>query len=200
MHSTTASPGKVFSIFQCASRGGRDTLLASPPAVTSAGTTSTSSSSSSTYPTTAQNSNPPAPSPPPSSGSSSTPVAAIIGGVIGGIAAIGLIALLITFLIIQHRRNPPPTASPPDMAASGAGVYGKPHDQGQTQAVPLLAGWAKHGNPPGPGPTVAGPGGYQDFHGQGQGGFGAGQPQMVNELEVYHPPGTQGHRAELAST
>ncbi|KAK0755071.1 hypothetical protein B0T18DRAFT_386841 [Schizothecium vesticola] len=197
VHSTTASPGKVFSIFQCASRGGRDTLLASPPGVTSAGTTSTSSSSSSTHSTTAQTSTPPAPSPPPSSGSESTPVAAIIGGVIGGIAAVGLVALLITFLIIRHRRNPPPAASPPDMATSGAGVHGKPHDQGQTQAVPLLAGWGQHGYPPGPGPTVAGPGGY------GNGGGGGGQGvyhQVVNELEVHHPPGTQGHRAELGST
>lgn len=78
------------------------------------------------------------------------------------------------------------------MAASGVGVDGKP-GQLQTQAVPLLEGWGQHRYPPGPGPAVAG--------GYGNGGGGQGvYYQVVNELEVHHPPGTQGHRAELGST
>ncbi|KAK0652481.1 hypothetical protein B0T16DRAFT_454845 [Cercophora newfieldiana] len=108
IHSTTASPGKVFSILQCQAQGGLDTLLATPPNFS---ITSSSASSSSSSSTTGSSS---ATTTTPGGGtggtnettsSSSTPVGAIVGGVVGGIAAIGLVIFLIFWLLIRNRRK-----------------------------------------------------------------------------------------------
>jgi len=116
IYSTTASPGKVFSILQCQIRGGLDTLLAIPPNLSDTTTPSRSSSSSSS---TTSSSTATTTTPGGGTGgsdastSSSTPVGAIVGGVVGGIAAIGLVIFLVFWLVIRNRRkneNVQPTA------------------------------------------------------------------------------------------
>jgi hypothetical protein len=153
VHSTTASPGRTFSILQCQAQGGLDTLLATPPNLAVATSLSSRSSSSSTTSTSSATTTTPG-----GGGggggqttdSNSTPVGAIVGGVVGGIAAIGLVVFLIFWLVIRNRRRdnkpslPPTTAAaavPPGMSQTPQSGFPSPgpysqFPQGQGQLSP----------------------------------------------------------------
>ncbi|KAK5659880.1 hypothetical protein OQA88_13343 [Cercophora sp. LCS_1] len=133
IYSTTASPGKKFSILQCQASGGSDILLATPPNFTL--TSSSSRPSSTPYSTT------PATTTSGGGGGSSgsnnggnntnaensTPVGAIVGGVVGGVAAVGLIGFLIFWAIIHSRRkNLQPTYAPVAQPPPGPDIVHTP--------------------------------------------------------------------------
>ncbi|KAM7218434.1 proline-rich receptor-like protein kinase PERK1 [Rhypophila decipiens] len=163
----TATPGQFYSIFQCQTFKGVETLYASPPGLSSSSSFFSSSQESTTTSTRTSTSTIQLggdSTPPPgsnnndgnsNSSSGSAPLGAIIGGVVGGVAAIGLIAFLFFWLIIRNRRNrddvqngaprPPPgtdtTPSPPPQTkpdmAVASTLVGSPQS-GYT--VPVLPG------------------------------------------------------------
>lgn len=119
--STSASPDKAFSLYQCDSTAGLGYLLATPPAFarTSSITSSTRTSSSTTSSAESTTSKIP-----PSGGgadgsSSAAPIGAIVGGVVGGVAVLGLFAFFITWYLIRsrHDQNNPQRPPPPSTTA-----------------------------------------------------------------------------------
>ncbi|KAK1756765.1 proline-rich receptor-like protein kinase PERK1 [Echria macrotheca] len=133
VYSTSASPGKVFTILQCQTTSGLDTLLATPPAYTISASRRASSSSSESESSTSSSASstttdPAAATTTPATSSSSSNTGAIVGGVVGGIAALGLAAFLLFFFLIKKRQQSnaghagpsiPPTYMPVNQTPQG---------------------------------------------------------------------------------
>ncbi|KAK4183530.1 proline-rich receptor-like protein kinase PERK1 [Podospora australis] len=142
--STTASPDKVFSLYQCASTDGLGYLLPTPPALARTATfTSSTGSTSSTNSLPNSSSEPSTTTVPPNNeggrASNSAPIGAIVGGVVGGIAILGISAFFITFYVIWTRHKQDDASHPPSTTAvqSPQSTYvGGYH--GVAQEVPAL--------------------------------------------------------------
>ncbi|KAL8334443.1 hypothetical protein RB601_000375 [Gaeumannomyces tritici] len=124
--STTATPGRLFSILQCQSSAGVESLLATPPALLTSSPRSSSSSitqstTTSTISTTTSAAGGAGAGTSGGGGgggggsgeSSPTPVAAIVGGAVGGVALVGLVVFAICLIMQRSRRaksgyQPPP--------------------------------------------------------------------------------------------
>ncbi|KAL8366384.1 hypothetical protein RB595_004925 [Gaeumannomyces hyphopodioides] len=124
--STTATPGRLFSILQCQSSAGVESLLATPPALLTSSARSSSSSTQSTTTSTISTTTS-AGGAAPGAGiigeSSSTPVAAIVGGAVGGVAVIGLVVFAICLIMQRSRRTKSGYQSPPHQVERSSGGH-----------------------------------------------------------------------------
>ncbi|KXX76598.1 Proline-rich receptor-like protein kinase PERK1 [Madurella mycetomatis] len=197
LFSTTATPDRVFSIFQCQTMGGLATILATPPNYPVTSPTTSSQNAPSTTLTD------------PSEGAGSfTPVGAIVGGVVGGVAVLGLVTFLIILYVIRSRRRND-TAQPvqyTNVTQNAQGPLAGNHPQPQyLQSQPLIDKPYGMSQPPLPYQLVPAPQpGYnivpqnQTYpHQYPQTGPNPYHPPRVDELPINPALGTQSRRAEL---
>ncbi|GAB1315237.1 Proline-rich receptor-like protein kinase PERK1 [Madurella fahalii] len=195
LFSTTATPDKVFSIFQCQTIGGPATILATPPNYSE--TLPTMPSLSNTPTSTSTN--------PTEDAGSFTPVGAIVGGVVGGVAVLGLFAFLIVLYVIRNRRRNQPVQYT-HVTQNPQGVLTGHHPQPQYPQSQLLVDKPYDTSRPQqpyqmvpahqPGYNIV-PQNPTYPHQYPQTGPNPYPPPHANELPVQHALGTQGRRAEL---
>ncbi|KAI0121000.1 hypothetical protein BJ170DRAFT_688417 [Xylariales sp. AK1849] len=213
--STTASPGAVFTEFNCdASRfSGQYFLAASTPSTTSSSssTSTTRTTSATTTSSLATASSSPAAVPIPSEssssssgGGSSTNIGAIVGGVVGGVAVLALIGLGIWFFLRKKKQNNTHVAAQeqPQMAQSTGypsppppGAQGSNYDSRYSYAAPgsqfspTTQGYPSPAVSPAPyyNPQHGG----QEAWGQPQGGYM--HPQSTGETGVPKDAGQPGY-------
>ncbi|KAK6087629.1 hypothetical protein SCUP234_01268 [Seiridium cupressi] len=163
--STTASPGNVFTKFNCdaSAFSGQYFLAAETPSTTTtSSSTSTSGTSSSSTTSSSPVSAPTPSSSTPSSNSGSSNTGAIVGGVIGGVAVLALIAFGIWFFL-RYPSPPPPGAPGYDPRYSYVGAHGQLSPSAPTYPSPSGSPAQFYGGQPG--------NGHESWQGQGQQGY-----------------------------
>ena len=212
--STTASPGRTFSLFNCDVSTGIGTLLDYPPEFTrslsssssKSVTTTSSSRTTSSESTTTTSSSTPTPTQDPGAGSGGgSNVGAIAGGTVGGLAVLGAAGLLIFFFFLRKGKSDKDPVSPPPPQPQVPPPGSISTTPGMTQSVYSTAPPGVYPNSPGgfqqPPPHFSPPASvydpnYGQYNQQGQGqGFGQyppGQqpypPQQGYPPQGYPPP------------
>ncbi|KAK4138998.1 hypothetical protein BT67DRAFT_431453 [Trichocladium antarcticum] len=118
LFSTTASPAKVFSIFQCQDVRGTATLFATPPDYSVTASTTASSTVVEAASSTST----------PDSSSTALPIGVIVGSAVGGMAAIGFAMSLVVFYVARSRRGDRSRKQPQSLQPQVLGTLDKPHN------------------------------------------------------------------------